>query len=531
MSEPRDIVIIGGGANGLVAALYLARAGLKPLVLERRGVVGGAAVTEEIAPGFRCPALAHAAGPLAPEVIAEMGLAKLGVEFIAPPVHVFAPTPEGRALEISAEPGRTAESIGAFSKKDTKQFAEFEGTLGRLAKVVRRLLLETPPDVEALLPGDVWNLLRLGKDFRGLGEQDMYRLLAWGPKPVADLVAEWFESEPLCAVIAARGIFGSFVGPRSAGTTAVLLARAALDPRAAGSASFVKGGPGALAEAMAKAITQAGGEVRVGAEVARVIVKDGRATAVTLASGETIEARAVISSADPKRTFLRLVDPAHLETEFLVRIQNYRSAGTVGKINLALGRLPTFKALGAASDARQSLSGRIHIGPSLDYLERAFDDAKYGRFSAHPYLEVTIPTLTDPELAPAGKHVMSIVAQYAPYRLRDGNWTARRDEWADTIVRTLAEYAPDLPECIESRQVITPLDLEETYGLTGGHIFHGELGLDQMFAMRPLFGWARYRTPIAGLYLCGSGTHPGTGLNGLSGRNAAREILKGLKKR
>ena len=531
MPDTKDIIIIGAGVNGLVAAFYLARAGLKPLVVERREMVGGAAVTEAIAPGFRCPTLTHAAGPLAPEVIAELGLAGFGLEFIAPPVHVFAPTPDGRALEIPADARRRAERIAAFSKKDAERVVEFEATLFRLTKVVRRFLLEPPPAVESLMPGDVWNLLRLGKDFRSLGEKEMYRLLAWGPKPVADVVTEWFESEPLRAVVAARGIFGNFLGPRSAGSTAVLLARAALDPSAAGSPYFVKGGPGTLTQTLARAVADRGGEVRTGAEVAQLIIKNGRAAGAALANGETIEARTVISSADPKQTFLRVVDPVHLDTEFLARIQNYRSTGVVGKINLALGRLPEFTALGGASDAAQSLSGRIHIGPSLDYLEHAFDDAKYGRFSSHPYLEVMIPSISDTSLAPAGKHVMSIVVQYAPYRLRDGEWTARRDVWADSVIRTLAEYAPDLASCIEARQAITPLDLEQTYGLTGGHIFHGELGLDQMFAMRPLLGWARYRTPIAGLYLCGSGTHPGTGLNGPSGRNAAREILKDLKKR
>ncbi len=529
MAEPR-VVIVGGGHNGLVAAFYLARAGAKPLVLERRGIVGGAAVTEEICPGFKCSTLAHATGPLASEVASEIGLSRQGLEFTKPLVEVFAPTLEGRALEISADARRTAESLAAFSTNDAEKFAEFQLVLGRLGKVIRRLMAEPPPAVEAPV-GDVWNMIGAAKDLRGLGEKDMYRLLAWGPKPVADLVMEWFESEPLRAVVAARGIFGNFLAPRSAGSTAALVARAALDSNPAGGTVFVKGGAGALTEAMAKAATAAGAEIRAGAEVSQIIVKDGRARGVVLASGEEIPARAVISNADPKRTFLGLLDSSLLDPDFLVRIENYRSSGSLGKINLALGELPAFTARAARAQPTEALSGRILIAPSLDYLERAFDDAKYGRFSRQPFLEVTIPSLTDPTLAPPGKHVMSIVAQFAPYRLREGDWASRRDEWADSVIQTLCEYAPDLSASILHRQSITPRDLEETYALTGGHPFHGELALDQLFSLRPLLGWARYRTPIAGLYLCGSGTHPGTGLNGFSGRNAAREILKDLRKR
>jgi len=529
MTEPR-VVIVGGGHNGLVAAFYLARAGAKPLVLERRAIVGGAAVTEEILPGFKCSTLAHAAGPLAPEVASEMGLARQGLEFIKPSVEVFAPTSEGRALEISADARRSAESFAAFSKNDAEKFAEFQTVLGRLAKVIRRLMVDPPPAVEAPV-GDVWNMLGAAKDLRSLGEKDMHRLLAWGPRPVADLVMEWFETEPVRAVIAARGIFGNFLAPRSAGSTATLVARAALDSNPAGCAVFVKGGAGALPEAMARAATEAGAEIRTGAEVSQITVEDGRVRGVLLASGEEIPARAVISNADPKRTFLTLLDPSHLDPDFLVRIANYRSSGSVGKINLALGALPAFAALGARARPSEALSGRILIAPSLDYLERAFDDAKYGRFSRQPFLEVTIPSLTDSTLAPPGKHVMSIVAQFAPYRLREGDWTSRREEWADSVIRTLSGYSPDLAGSILHRQSITPRDLEETYALTGGHPFHGELALDQLFSLRPMLGWARYRTPIKGLYLCGSGTHPGTGLNGLSGRNAAHEILKDLRKR
>jgi len=359
----------------------------------------------------------------------------------------------------------------------------------------------------------------------------MYRLLRWGPMAVADLVAEFFETELLRAVVAARGIFGTFLGPWSAGSSTVLLMRAAADCSPVGSTSYAMGGMGAVTKAMAAAATAAGAEIRTNAEVRQVRVKDGVATGVVLANGEEIPANTIISNADPKRTLLKLVDPVHLAPDFVVKLQHYRTPGSVAKVNLALNGLPHFTALEKAGTNGAALTGRIHIGPEIDYLERAFDDSKYGAFSKAPYLEATIPSLADPSLAPGGKHVMSIYMQFAPYQLRNTDWNAQRDALGNVVVATLAQYAPDLPGLVETGQIITPKDLEETYGLTGGHIFHGELALDQIFTMRPLLDWARYRTPIRGLYLCGSGTHPGDGLTGASGANAAREILKDLKKR
>jgi phytoene dehydrogenase-like protein len=284
---------------------------------------------------------------------------------------------------------------------------------------------------------------------------------------------------------------------------------------------------GAITQAMASAAQAAGAEIRTGAEVAEVRIKDGAASSVVLSSGEEIPARAVISNADPKRTLLKLVDPMHLSPDFVLKLQHYRMPGTVAKVNLALSGLPKFTALEGKPEA---LRGRIHIGPEIDYLERAFDESKYGNFSKQPYLEVTIPTLTDPSLAPAGQHVMSIYMQYAPFMLKNGDWESQRTPLGETVTKTLAQYAPGLPDLILHHQIITPQDLQETYGLTSGHIFHGELSLDQFFTMRPLLDWARYRTPIQNLYLCGSGTHPGAGLTGGSGANAAREIVKELKK-
>jgi len=393
---------------------------------------------------------------------------------------------------------------------------------------LEQMLTLTPPSFDGLSAADMWGLLKTGRGFRRLGREDMFRLLRWAPMAAADFVGEWFETELLRAVIAARGVFGNFMGPWSAGSAAVLLLRSATDPHPAGASAFPRGGMGALTEAMAAAARSAGAEIRTGAEVASIQVKDGAVTGLVLAGGEEIPAKAVVSNADPRRTLLGLVDPVHFTPSLIVKMRNYRALGTTAKVNLALSGAPSFTVL-RGGDA-SALAGRIHIGPEIDYLERAFDAAKYGNFSPQPVLDISIPSLTDLTLAPAGKHVMSICVSFAPYHLRQGDWEGRREELGDVVVKTLAEYAPDLPSLIVARQVLTPLDLEQSYGLTGGHIFHGELALDQLFTMRPLLDWARYATPLRGLYLCGSGTHPGSGLNGASGFNAAREILKDLSR-
>jgi phytoene dehydrogenase-like protein len=529
MASARDVVIIGGGHNGLVTAFYLAKAGYKPLVLERRAQPGGAAITEEFHPGFRSSILAHAAGPLRSDVVRDMQLEKHGLRLITPDVGVVALSPDGRALILENDVKKSVQEIGKFSQKDAAKYPEFQTSLAKVSKVIDEALALAPPNIDHPNRGDLWGILQTGRSIRNLGKKDMYRLLRWGPMAVADLVAEYFETELLRATVAARGIFGTFLGPWSAGTSLVLLIRAAGDTHPAGSTCFAQGGMGSIAEAMASAATHAGAEIRSGAEVIEVRVKDGAATSVVLSTGEEISAKAIISNADPKRTLLKLVDPVHLSPDFVMKLQHYRMPGTVAKVNLALSGLPEFTALKGASDT-SVLAGRIHIGPEIDYLERAFDESKYGNFSKQPYLEIAIPSITDPSLAPAGKHVMSIYMQYAPYKLKGSDWDSQRVALGDTVVKTLAQYAPKLPELILTHQIITPQDLEDTYGLTGGHIFHGELALDQFFTMRPLLDWARYRTPIQHLYLCGSGTHPGAGLTGGSGANAAREILKDLKK-
>ena len=529
MPDARDAVIVGGGHNGLVTAFYLAKAGYKPLVLERRAQPGGAALTEEFFPGFRCSILAHSAGPLRPDIVRDMQLDKYGLRLITPDVGVVSLSPDGRALILYNDVKQSMQEIGKFSQKDASKYPELQTSLAKVGKVIGEALTLAPPNIDNPNRSDLWGMLQTGRSIRNLGKKDMYRLLRWGPMAVADMAAEYFDTELLRATIAARGIFGTFLGPWSAGSSLVLLIRGAGDPHPAGSACFAQGGMGAIAEAMASAATQAGAEIRSGAEVIEIRVKDGAATSVVLSTGEEINAKAIISNADPKRTLLKLVDPIHLSPDFVMKLQHYRMPGTVAKVNLALAALPEFTALKGTSDAA-ALSGRIHIGPEIDYLERAFDESKYGNFSKQPYLEVTIPSVTDPSLAPPGKHVMSIYMQYAPYKLKGSDWDSQRVALGDTVVKTLAQYAPNLPELILTHQIITPQDLEDTYGLTGGHIFHGELALDQFFTMRPLLDWARYRTPIKNLYMCGSGTHPGAGLTGSSGANAAREILKDLQK-
>lgn len=529
MAPARKIVIVGGGHNGLVAAFYLARKGLRPLLLERRAVVGGAAVTEEFHPGFRCSTVAHAGGSPLPSILRDMQLAKHGLERLESPVCLFAPSPDGRALVLETDPNAAARRIRAFSEKDAGKYLDLHKTLQETAAILGDVLSLTPPAIDKPSSEDLWKLLKVGHKIRGLGKKAMMRLLRWGPMAVADFVAEFFETDLLRAVVAARGIFGAALGPWSAGSTALLLLRAASDPCPVGNSAFPRGGLGALTAAMAAAARQAGAEIRTGAEVEHIVVNNGAATGVVLRGGEEISAKCVVSGADPRRTLLGLLDPVHLPPNVVVKMQHYRSNGTSAKLNLALDALPTFSALQQSSDGNSALAGRIHIGPGIDYLERAFDDSKYGDFSRSPYLDISIPSILDTSLAPAGKHVMSIYMQFAPYRLRQGSWPDQSDALADTIINTLAAYAPGLPDKILARQILTPKDLEETYGLTGGHPFHGELALDQIFTMRPLLGWARYRTPVEGLYLCGSGTHPGNGLTGASGANAAREILKDLR--
>jgi len=534
MAAPRDVVIIGGGHNALVAAFYLAKGGLKPLVLEQREVAGGIAATSEFHPGFRVSTLAHTAGPLLPHIAADMNLAKQGLEMMEPGVRLTALAPDGQGFSLYNDVQRSAESLRHVSPADADGYKRLAGALERVATVLGPVLSLTPPAIDEPkenLP-DLLKFLQAGRSFRKLGRKEMFQLLRWPPMAVADLVSEFFESELARAAIAARAIFGSAVGPWSAGTAATLLLRAAADPHPAGPSAQPKSGMGAFAAALVGAAREAGAEIRTGATVAQILVRDGVSTGVALTTGEEVSAKAVVSGADPKRTFLSLIDPVHLEPFFLQQMRNYRSNGCVAKVNLALSALPDFPALAklqAAGNGANPLIGRLHIGNEIDYLERAFDATKYGEISEQPVLEVTVPSLLDPGLAPAGKHVMSIYAQFAPYKLKQGTWDERRDDLGRSVVKTLAQYAPKITSLVEAEQVLTPLDIEQQFGSTGGHLFHGDLTLDQIFTMRPVLDAARYRAPIGKLYLCGSGTHPGAGITGANGANAAREILRDLK--
>jgi phytoene dehydrogenase-like protein len=521
-SQPGRVVIIGAGPNGLVTAFYLAKAGFSPVVLEHRDVAGGIAVNEEIHPGFRCPAIMHSAGPLLPAVMKDLEPEKHGMQIHRPSVEMVALNPDGPALRIYHDPRRTVEGLAAHSKKDTEKYSEFLSCFSRLGAALAPALSTTPPDVETPGLDDYLNLGKFGLKLRSLERKDLYRLLRWGPMAVADLAAEWFDSELLRAVLAARGIFGMRAGPWSAGTSVPLLMQAALG----GDALLIRGGTGALAQAFAKAATAAGAQIRTNAKVDRIRVKDGEVVSAVLNGGEEVLAKTVVSSVDPRQTFTQLIDATNFDPAFLMRIRAYRTDGVVAKVNLALSGLPAFSGI---DEGNEDMSGRVQIGPNIDYLERAFDASKYGQFSAQPYLDITVPSLADPSLAPAGSHVMSIHMQFAPYHLKNGDWNSRRDDLTDAVINTIAAYSPKIRDLIVGRQVITPLDLEQTFGLSGGHIFHGEHALDQLFAFRPILGWARYRTPIRGLYLCGSGTHPGGGITGGPGANASREILRDLK--
>jgi phytoene dehydrogenase-like protein len=526
MDARTDTIVIGGGLNGLVAAAYLARGGRRPLVLERAETLGGTCATEAFAPGFKAPALFHAPGPLRPDIARELRLETHGLRILTSDTLAFAPAPGGGSVTFYRDPARTAASVGALSSKDARRFPEFDQAVTRIATVLSGLLDMTPPDIDKPAFGEIMALLRTGKKVRDLGRGDIHRVLRWMPMAIADLVGEWFECELVRAAIAARAMIGQAAGPWSAGTSSVLFLRAAADPHALPSIAVPAGGPGALAEAVAGAARAAGVTIRTNAEVVRLTTRDGRVTGVVTARGESLEAATVVSSLDPKRTLLHLVDPADLDPEFRRRVGNIRARGVTAKVNLALGSLPGFLALrGAGTLAPESLSGRILIGHEIDAIERAYDASKYGEVSESPFLEAMIPSLLDPSLAPAGGHVLSVLVQYAPYHLREGDWAGRREALGDLVVKTLATHAPDLPGLVLHRQVLTPLDLESRWGLSEGHIFQGEEALDQIFTMRPLLDCARYATPLDGLYLCGSGTHPGGGHTGANGRNAARAVL------
>ncbi len=522
-----DAIVIGGGHSGLVAATLLAKAGRSTLLLERSERVGGCAMTTEIARGYRVPTLAHRMA-IDAGLMRELQLELHGLKPIRSSAQVCAPTVDGRAVTLWTETGRTARELAAWSSADSARVVPFIDSLRAVTSVLASVLATPPPPIDRPAPGDLLDLLKAARRFRALGKADAYRLLRWLPMPAADFVSEWFESEPLRAAIAAGGILGSPLGPREAGSAAILLLLASRSDSLLGGGWTARGGPGALADALASAATAAAVSVRTNAAVREITVKDGTATGVVLASGEELYAQTMVSALDPRRTLLDLVDPVHLGPGFLEEVRHIRMRGVLAKVNYAVSGLPRFGSSAGAglSSPDGPLAGVIRLARNLDSIERAYDASKYGAIPQEPWIELTIPSLADPDLAPAGHHVVSAYAQYAPFALRGSTWDAERDRFGDIVTRTIGAFAPGFESTVLARQVITPADLESIYGLTGGHIFHGELALDQLLLARPLLGHARYTTPIRGLHLCSAGTHPGLGLDGRSAALAVKQILK-----
>src|SRR5438309_2867379 len=517
-----DAIIVGGGHNGLACAAYLARAGRKVLVVERRERIGGAAMSEEVFPGFRFSVFSYVVSLLRPEIIRELELPRHGLQ-ILPLESTLTPLANGDRLVQWSDHDQNRAELARHSQRDAEAYDEFGLLLHRMARAVKPLLKMAPPDPASLDPRELFDLLRLGRYFRRLPEKDLHALWKLLTMSAADYLDEWFESEALKGTKSASGIIGTLLGPRSPGTAYVLLHHymGELDGvfRAWG---FAKGGTGSVSEAIAGAARRFGAEIRTDASVARVLVTRGRATGVVLENGDEIRAKAVVSSLDPRRTFLQLLESDGLPDDFVEAIRRFKFRGSSGKVNLALGALPNFTCMPGPG---RHLRGAVSISPSLEYVERAYDEAKYGEFSRRPYLDIVIPSMIDPDMAPPGKHVMSIFVQYAPYHL-NGGWTdARREAFGDAVIDAVARFAPNLKSIILHRQVLTPADIERVTGLTEGNIFQGELALHQLFFLRPAPSWALYRTPVRGLYQCGAGTHPGGGIMGASGRLAALAML------
>lgn len=519
-----DAIVIGGGHNGLVAAGYLARAGKKVVVLERRHLVGGAAVTEEIFPGYKFSEFSYVVSLLRPEIIRELDLTKHGLR-ILPVQSTFTPTESGDYLAAWDDHELTRREIYRHSPTDAEAYDEYGRVMARIAKAIKPLLSMVPPDPSSLSPRDLIGLLRLGKYARGLEEKDFYRIGKLFTQSSGDLLDEWFETDALKGTKAASGIIGTFLGPRSPGTAYVLLHHYMGEIDGAFRAwGFAKGGSGGVSDAIASAAKSLGAEIRVNASVSQVIVRGGRAVGVALESGEEIRAAAVLSAADPKRTFQAFVEPGYFPDEFVTAIKNFRVRGSSAKVNLALSELPQFTALPGEGPLHR---GSISISPSIDYLEHAYDDAKYGQISKRPYLDILIPSMIDPNMAPPGQHVMSCFVQYAPYDL-EGGWDgqAPREALGEVVLSTLEQYVPNIRRGIVGMQVITPMDIERIAGITGGNIFHGELLLHQIFFLRPAPQWADFRTPLRGYYFGAAGAHPGGGVMGAAGMLAAKEMLK-----
>jgi phytoene dehydrogenase-like protein len=550
-----DAIVIGAGHNGLTAAAYLARAGRRVLVLERRHVIGGAAVTEEIFPGFHFSVCSYVVSLLRPEIIRELALARHGLE-ILPLDGTFTPMLDGNYLWRVNDHARTFREISRHSRLDAEVYDEYGRAMVDMGRFAKDILAMTPPDPFSMKLRELRALGDLGRRFRALPEHDRANQLQLLTMSAIDFLDQWFETDVLKATMAASGIIGTFLGVRSPGTAYVLLHHYMGDIDGAfRSWGLSKGGTGRVSESIASAAHAAGAEIKINAPVKNILVTNGQATGVVLENGDYYLGHTVLSSVDPRLTFIKMVGTDRLPAEFVEDIQRYKFRGSSGKVNLALDSLPDFTALPGPG---AHLRGAISISPSIDYMERAYDDAKYGRYSRRPYIDIVIPSLTDPSVAPHGKHVMSCFVQYAPYHLQaeasasapgtpepsgastGGNgaaptpqkphpWDVERDAFGETVIDAIAQFAPNIRNCIIDRQVLTPLDLEREFGLSEGNIFQGELTLEQLFFLRPAAGWADYRTPIRRLYMCGSATHPGGGIMGAPGRNAAMKLMADVR--
>jgi phytoene dehydrogenase-like protein len=524
MAKKYDAIVVGGGHNGLVCAAYLAKAGKKVLVLEGRHVLGGAAVTEELYPGFKFSVYSYVVSLFRPHIIRELELTKHGLEII-PLECSFLPLPDGDSLCRWADPELTRREISRFSAKDAEVYPEFGMAMKRMAFFAKRIIDNPAPEPTSMNPRELLKVLGVGRRMRSLGEDAAYLHTKMLTMSAVDFLDLYFESGVLKAPMSVSGIIGTFLGVRSPGTAYVLLHHYMGEIDGAFRAwGFAKGGTGQLSLSIASAAESLGAEIRTEAPVRKLLVENGKCGGVVLDDGDEIRAGHVFSSLDPRRTFLGMVGSEHLDEDFVRHIERYKFRGSSGKVNLALDRFPDFT---CRPGDGPHVRGDIAIAPSIDYLEKAYDQAKYGEFSQRPYLNVVIPSLVDPTVAPPGKHMMSIFVQYAPYNINGGpeTWPEKREAFGDAVIDTLSEYCPTLKESILFRQVQTPWDMERQIGLTEGNIFQGELSLEQLFFLRPTYGWARYRTPVGNLWMCGSGVHPGGGIMGAPGELAAKTFL------
>jgi phytoene dehydrogenase-like protein len=524
-----DAVVVGGGHNGLTAAAYLSRAGLRTLVLERREVVGGCCVTEEIAPGCRASTTSYIASMLRPEIIRDLGLARHGLRMVPCEPALQIPSSDGGMLAWWSSPQRTAADIARRSPRDAEAFLDLDRLLKRLAASLEPYFLRAPPDLDRPRPRRVIELVRLAGRLRGIGNDGVTALVRVLTGSLRELADRRFESEDVKTLLAANNVYGMHGPPSRPGSALGLVFHllSGGDQRIQGYSGHVIGGMGAISEALAAAACGFGAEMRTGAPVAAIDVRDGRARGVILEDGTEITARTVLSNADPKRTFLGLIDKRDLPEDFAAEVAAIRMNGPCAKVNLVLSDEP--RVTGMPEDASPARRAMLTLLPSTELADRSYEAASRGELPSRLWVDCVVASNVDPTLAPEGRHVMTCFVQYVPYRLGNGTWDDRRDELGDRVLETIAGYAPNVPAAIVARQVLTPLDLERTYGLTEGNIFHGDLSLDQLFFMRPVPGWARYRSPIDSLYLCGAGAHPGGGVTGAPGHNAAATVLRDLR--